>query len=406
LEQAILIRGARQLLTLRGPAGIRRGAMLQDLGVIADGAVLIQGSKILAVGPSRRIENLREAKSAIEIRAHGRLVMPGMVDSSLRLMTGGLPAALKHASVSKILHEASLILRSALQHGTIHAEIKAGGTTPKGDLQELRRTIKLSTGFGHPARTWLVRPGADADPMEFAASRAPVIAEAVKRRLIHFFEVEVRPGQTAVAQKLFELALRAGVPCKLAWRGAANSKLLDIVSQTELRSVGYLTDLEPRIAKLLSQWPVLLSLSPGKEVLGRNCNRLALRAYLNSGGAVVLGTGYDPIESPLFNLQMSISLAVLCLGLSAEEAISAATINAAHASGIGARCGSLEHGKDADVVLMNLPDYRELPRRFGMNHVVMVIREGGIVFNRTGCKITAPAERISDSHAAHNRVRS
>ena len=84
MEQTILIRGARQLLTLRGPAEIRRGALLQDLGIIVDGAALIQGGKILAVGPSRRIENLREAKSAFEIRANGCLIMPGMVDSSLR----------------------------------------------------------------------------------------------------------------------------------------------------------------------------------------------------------------------------------------------------------------------------------------------------------------------------------
>ena len=135
MEQTILIRGARQLLTLRGPAEIRRGALLQDLGIIVDGAALIQGGKILAVGPSRRIENLREAKSAFEIRANGRLIMPGMVDSSLRLMLGGLQAALKKASVSTILAEATTILRSTLQHGTIRAEIKAGGATPEGPAQ-------------------------------------------------------------------------------------------------------------------------------------------------------------------------------------------------------------------------------------------------------------------------------
>jgi imidazolonepropionase len=380
--------------------------MLRDLGIIADGAVLIQGSKILAVGPSRRIENLREAKSAIEIRAHGRIVMPGMIDSSLRLMTGGLPAAVKNASVSKTLLEASVILRNALQHGTVHAEIKAGGSTPKAELQRLRHAAKLSAGMGHLARTWLVRPPPDVDPKAFITSRAPVLVEAMKRRLIHFFEVEVTPKQTAIARKLFDLASRSGAACKLAWRGAANSELLDIVSQTDLRSIGYITHLDTRAARSLSRWPVPLSLLPGREILEHDINRLALRAYLNRGGGVVLGSGYDPVESPLLSLQMSIALAVYRLGLTAEEAISAATINAAHVSGMAARCGSLEHGKDADVVLLNLPDYRELPQRFGVNHVGMVIREGNIVCNRTGWKLTRPTERVPKAHAAHNRVRS
>jgi imidazolonepropionase len=139
---------------------------------------------------------------------------------------------------------------------------------------------------------------------------------------------------------------------------------------------------------MMSQRDVLLSLSPGRDVLERDCNSLAWRVYLDYGGAVVLASGYDPVESPLFNLQMSIALAVFRLGLTPEEAISAATINAAYASGLGARCGSLEHGKDADVVLMNLSDYRELPCRFGMNNVGMVIRGGEVMSNRIGWKMT------------------
>jgi hypothetical protein len=76
-----LVRGARQLLTLRGPAGPRRGAALGELGIVPDGAVLIRGGKILEAGPSRRVENLALARGAHEIDATGRVVMPGFVDS-------------------------------------------------------------------------------------------------------------------------------------------------------------------------------------------------------------------------------------------------------------------------------------------------------------------------------------
>ena len=84
----ILVRGARQLLTLRGPARSRRGAELRELGLIHDGAVLIQNGVVQEAGPSRRVENLHAARGAEEINATGRVVMPGFVDSHTHLVSG------------------------------------------------------------------------------------------------------------------------------------------------------------------------------------------------------------------------------------------------------------------------------------------------------------------------------
>src|SRR3954451_20999687 len=82
----LLVRGARQLLTLQGPRGPRKGTHLNDTGMIADGAVLISNGVITAVGPSRRIENLADARMAKVISAAGRVVMPGFVDCDARLL--------------------------------------------------------------------------------------------------------------------------------------------------------------------------------------------------------------------------------------------------------------------------------------------------------------------------------
>jgi imidazolonepropionase len=87
---ALLIRGARQLLTLRGSAGPRRGAALGELGIIPDGALLIRDGAIEEVGPSRRVENLAVARGAVEIDVTGKVVMPGFVDSHTHLI-GGAP---------------------------------------------------------------------------------------------------------------------------------------------------------------------------------------------------------------------------------------------------------------------------------------------------------------------------
>src|SRR5213078_1648153 len=86
MKRTVLVRGARQLLTLYGPSGPRRGGSMRQLGMIEDGAVLITDGVITNVGPTRRIENLAEARSAEEISASGRVVMPGFVDSHTHLI--------------------------------------------------------------------------------------------------------------------------------------------------------------------------------------------------------------------------------------------------------------------------------------------------------------------------------
>jgi imidazolonepropionase len=86
---------------------------------------------------------------------------------------------------------------------------------------------------------------------------------------------------------------------------------------------------------------------------------------------------------------MSVALAVARLGLTTEEAFTAATINAAHAAGCARVTGSLEFGKQADVLILNVSDYREVPRQFGINHVEMAIRQGSIVLNRSRWKAAA-----------------
>ena len=95
MGRTVLIRGARQLLTLRGPNAPRRGEAMRQLGVIEDGAILISDGIITNVGPSRRLENLAEARSAEEINAAGRVVMPGFIDCHTHLV--GAPPRLSES---------------------------------------------------------------------------------------------------------------------------------------------------------------------------------------------------------------------------------------------------------------------------------------------------------------------
>jgi len=142
MRKATLIRGARQLLTLRGPSGPRRGADLRNLGIIQDGAVLIADGLIREVGPSRRLENLALARGADEIDASGRVVMPGFVDSHAHL-AGGAPLqaaqAVPELSPRTLETLALRVLEQAVRHGTTAVEAKSGlGITDAGELKILR----------------------------------------------------------------------------------------------------------------------------------------------------------------------------------------------------------------------------------------------------------------------------
>jgi len=378
------------LLTLRGAAGIRRGAFLQDLGIIEDGAVLIRNGNILQVGSSRRIENLKEARTAFVISANGRVVMPGLVDSNMRLMVTD-PITLKRNGVGKTLHDAKGVLRSSLQHGTTRAEIRAGGSSPESEYRAVRHSAKLGSAAGDVVRTWLISPDSSATPELVTSSRLPLFEQIKRKNLARFVEVEIGPEQASIAAAIFEIASIYRLGCKLAWWGPSNPTMVELAARFGARTISHIAALDNRSREALSRLPTLLSIVPGRELIEGNYDAIGARRFLNEGGAISIGSGYDRIHSPGFNLQMAIALAVLRLRLTPEEAISAVTINAAHASGCAAECGSLESGKRADILLLNLNDYRELPRQFGINHVGMVIHGGEVVFNRTSLK-TARAQ--------------
>jgi imidazolonepropionase len=139
---------------------------------------------------------------------------------------------------------------------------------------------------------------------------------------------------------------------------------------------------------MISESGTIAVFSPNGELLdGSGSDSVRRLAALN--GALALSSGYDASITPSFNMQMVISLAVLRLRLTVEQAITAATINAAHAVGKADQIGTIECGKRADLVVLSISDYHEIPRRLGINHVAMVIRDGNIVFNRIRSKAIA-----------------
>jgi imidazolonepropionase len=108
------------------------------------------------------------------------------------------------------------------------------------------------------------------------------------------------------------------------------------------------------------------------------------RKLVDGGAAVALGSGFHPVLAPTLSMQTVISLACTRLGLTPEEAIAAATINAAHALRCADRTGSIEYGKAADLVMLDTSDYRDLAHHLGHNMVALTIKRGAVVYRQGG----------------------
>ncbi len=399
MREAILIRGARQLLTLRGPSGPRRGIALRDVGLVQDGAVLIRDGMIVDVGPARRIENLAEARSAVEIDATGRVVMPGFVDCHTHLLSAPPPHAdpadsvdrgpaaldacrrlVRTSPASTLKFRGREMLRQFARHGTTTVEAKSGyGQDEASEIKMLRVLGALHHDPLDVAATYL---GMLAVPPEYSGRTGDYLTEVcsvvlprvAKHRLSQFagisWENETFTREQAVryftAARGLGLGLRVtGFPRAAVEFGAVTS---DQTGPADAEDVA-----------LLAHSSTISCLLPGSAFHGGTDRYPSARALIDEGAAVALATDFNPHSSPTCNMQMMISLACLRMKMTPAEAISAATINGAHVIRRTDAVGSIEYGKQADLLILQVSDYREIPHHFGQNLVRLTMKRGVIL---------------------------
>ena len=415
MGKALLVRGARQLLTLRGPSGPRRGADLVSLGLIQDGAVLIADGIIREVGPSRRVENLAAARTAEEINAHGRVVLPGFVDSHTHLVSGpprlldyemwmagateqeivaaggGYPAlfrAIRDMSSRTLEAHARRILRDCVRQGTTTIEAKSGyGIREAGEMKTLRVHAALCTGPATVVSTFL---GARFLPDEYAGQPddyvdwlcAEMLPRVRRRKLAEFagFVFEEDIFGAANARRFLETAKQLGFGLKVHAGRCRDNSGAGIAVELGAAGIDLMGGCNDRDAARLARSNTVATLLPGSDFYLGSESYPCARALIDRGVAVALATGYNPETSPSYSMQMMIALACRMMSMTPAEAVSASTINGAHALRRAHRAGSIETGKDADLIMLSVPDYREIPYHFGVNLVEMTIRKGRVIY--------------------------
>jgi len=415
----MLIHSASQILSLAG--GPQRGEKLGDLGLIPDGAVLIRAGEILEAGSSA--EMIKKYPAEDKWDARGRVLMPGFVDPHTHIVWAGDRAeefesrlagksyleileagggilstvrATRQASLDSLKDQTRPRIQTMFAHGTTTLEAKSGyGLDDKTEYKMLQALLELDEEEAPDmVITYL---GAHAVPPEFSVNTAgytehvcdvllPALApwwiEQTSRPL-PYVDVFCERGVFDLTQsrQILEKAISLGFPIKIHADEFENLGGASLAAELNAASADHLVvTSDDDIQALGNSDSVAVGLPCTPFGLGES-DYTPAKKILDAGGFLAIATDINPGTAWCENMQFAIALACRYMQLTPAQAIAAATINAAAAIGLEDRIGSIEPGKQADLIILNVPDYRQLGYRFGSNLVEVVIKKGKFYFD-------------------------
>lgn len=424
----MLIHSASQLLTLSG--GPQRGKALGSLNLIEDGAVLIRDGKIAAVGKTSDLRSAYPEEAALD--ASGCVVLPGFVDPHTHIVWAGDRAAefemkmggmhyldilaagggilstvrrTRQANLQTLLVETRLRLRRMFACGTTTLEAKTGyGLQTESELKLLAALLELDAeGPWEIAPTFL---GAHAVPPEFkedSQGYTDLICNEMLPALKAWWDKKHSPSAAVsypfvdvfCENKAFNLeqsrqiltrARDLGFPLKIHADEFDNLGGASLAVELGAASADHLVRTSDADIAALGRSDTAAVSLPCTPFGLAETEYTPAQKIIEADGILALATDCNPGTTWNESMQFVIALACRAMKLTPAQAIAAATINAAHAIRRADRIGSVEVGKQADLLVLAVPDYRHLGYRYGTNLVRQVIKRGRLYSVESGYK--------------------
>lgn len=413
----ILIKNANEVITLKSNVqGPRTKEQMQEIAVIEYGSVLIEEERIVAVGAYEQLEAdfPKLIKKAETIDATGKIVMPGLVDCHTHLVHGGtreqefnmrlngstymeimnagggIHATTKRTretSFDELYEKTMQHLDVFLKHGVTTVEAKSGyGLDWETEKKQLEVAKELQAA--HHIDVISTFMGAHAVPRDYKGREDEFVDVVVNEMLPKVAELELAEFNDVFCEKgvftpeqsrrILEAGKALGLTPKIHADEIEPYQGAELAAEVEAISAEHLLVASDKGIRKMAEAGTIAVLLPGTAFFLRAPFARG-RLMIDEGVPVAISTDFNPGSSPTMSLPFIMNLACMHMGMTLEEVLTATTINAAYALNRGEQIGSLEAHKKADVLILDVANYKQLQYFYGMNHTHTVIKNGQVV---------------------------
>ncbi|MFT9819101.1 imidazolonepropionase [Lysinibacillus sp. NPDC056185] len=413
----ILIKNANEVITLKSAVqGPRTKEQMRDIAVVENGSVLMEGNSIIAVGSIAQLEAdfPDRVKVAEVIDASGKIVMPGLVDCHTHLVHGGtreqeFNMRLNGATYMEIMNAGGGIhattnrtretsfgdlygktmnhLDVFLKHGVTTVEAKSGyGLDWETEKKQLEVAKELQAT--HDIDVVSTFMGAHAVPRDFKGREDEfvdvvihdMLPKVAELNLAEFNDVFCEKGVFTPEQsrRILEAGKALGLTPKIHADEIEPYEGAELAAEVGAISAEHLLVTSDEGIQKMAEAGTIAVLLPGTAFFLRAPFARG-RLMIDEGVPVAISTDFNPGSSPTMSLPFIMNLACMHMGMTLEEVLTATTVNAAYALNRGHQIGSLEAGKQADVIILDVANYKQLQYFYGMNHTNTVIKNGRVV---------------------------
>ena len=413
----LLISNANEVITMASDVkGPRTKEAMKDISVQTDVSVLLADGRIVDVAPLETLQRAypRLMEKAQVLDASGKVVMPGLVDCHTHLVHGGTredefqmrlagktymeimragggiyntTKKTRAASFEQLYAKAYLRLNDCLKHGVTTVEVKSGyGLDWKNEKKQLQ--VSKALHEKHPIDVVSTFMGAHAVPQEYKGNEEAfvevliehMLPQVVKDKLAEFNDVFCEKGvfTPQQARRILQAGSVLGLISKIHADEIESYEGAELAAQVGAISAEHLLASSDKGIRDMAQAGTIAVLLPGTAFF-LQASYARGRFIIDAGVPVALATDFNPGSSPTISLPFIQNLACMHMGMTMEEVLTATTINAAYAINRGNEIGSLERGKKADIIILDVTNYKQLQYFYGMNHTDVVIKNGKVV---------------------------